>query len=156
MKCHSPGLECQAVMHCLALLPELKKQLEAKTEIISKKDTVISNQNARINVLEEMLRLNKVERFGASSEKESPQVNFFNEAELLGDDADNDEQSDGDDSASTDEKPTKKRGKRKKLNADIPRVQERLLLSDSSAKTPSTPSLSPSRRSSISRLPRCK
>lgn len=110
---------------------ELKKQLDVQSELISKKSNVISLQQARINVLEEMLRLNKVERFGASSEKESPQGNFFNEAELLGDEAGNDEQSNSDDDAeSTDEKPKKKRGKRKPLNADIPRVQERLLLSD--------------------------
>ena len=109
---------------------ELKKQLEVQCELVSKKSDVISAQQARINVLEEMLRLNKVERFGASSEKDSPQGNFFNDPELLGDDSGNDEQSNSDEAASSDKKPEKKRGKRKPLNADIPRVQERILLSD--------------------------
>lgn len=110
---------------------ELKKQLDVQSELVSKKSEVISLQQARINVLEEMLRLNKVERFGASSETNPLQGNFFNEAELLGDDADDEEQTpDSDDSASVQDKPKQKRGKRKPLNADIPRVQERYLLSD--------------------------
>jgi len=50
--------------------------------------------------------------------------------DLLGDDAVTDERSDSDDAASADKKPRKKTGKRKPLNADIPRVQERILLSD--------------------------
>lgn len=46
---------------------ELKEQLDVQVQLISKKSDVISAQQARIKVLEEQLRLNKVERFGASS-----------------------------------------------------------------------------------------
>jgi len=67
---------------------ELKKQLDQSSELVTKKSQVIRLHEARIKVLEEQLRLNKIERFGASSEKGSPQYNFFNDAELLGDQAD--------------------------------------------------------------------
>lgn len=111
---------------------ELKKQLDEQFDLVSKKSDVISQQKARIAVLEELLRSNRAERFGASSESDPLQTNFFNEAELLGGDADSheDEQPSHDDANADQGKPAKKRGQRKALNPDIPRVQERLLLSD--------------------------
>jgi transposase len=107
----------------------LKARLNDQTSLIEKKSDVIRLQQARIAVLEEQLRLNKIERFGASSESDPRQKNFFNEAELLGDETDEDDQK-GKADADNKAKPTKKRGTRKGLNPNIPRVQERLLLSD--------------------------
>lgn len=111
---------------------ELKKKLDQSSELITKKSNVIRLQQARINVLEEQLRLNKIERFGASSEKDSPQANFFNEIELLGDEADaaTDEAAAKAASEAAEKKPPKKPNKRKPLDPNIPRVQERALLSD--------------------------
>lgn len=107
---------------------ELKKQLDQQSELIDKKSDVIRIQQARIKVLEEQLRLNKVERFGASSEKDPAQRNFFNEVELLGDEAD---AADTKAASTSDEKPPRKKpNKRKPLNPNIPRVQARALLSD--------------------------
>ncbi len=111
---------------------ELKKQLEEQFDLVSKKSDVISQQKARIAVLEELLRSNRAERFSASSESNPLQTNFFNEAELLGDDTDtnDDEQQSSDDTHADQGKPAKKRGQRQALNPNISRVQERLLLSD--------------------------
>lgn len=106
----------------------LKLQLNDQSTLSEKKSGVIRLQQARIAVLEEQLRLNKIERFGASSESDPLQRNFFNEAELLGDE--DDQSSDAESGTDTTAKPTKKRGTRKGLNPNIPRVQERLLLSD--------------------------
>ena len=94
---------------------------------------MIRLQEARIKVLEEQLRLNKIERFGASSEKDPAQGNFFNEVELLGDEADaaaEEEAAKAAKDAAQDKLPKKKPNKRKPLNPNIPRVQERALLSD--------------------------
>ncbi len=104
----------------------LKQQLVDQSSVCEKKSNVIRLQQARIAVLEEQLQLNKIERFGASSESNPLQQNFFNEAELLGDDED----SQGKDVDADQAKPPKARGTRKGLNPNIPRVQERLLLTD--------------------------
>lgn len=55
----------------------LKSQFEAQLDTLEKKDEVITAKNARIAVLEELLQLNKAERFAASSESNPLQSNFF-------------------------------------------------------------------------------
>lgn len=106
----------------------LKQQLEVQTELVCKKSEVIQNQQARIAVLEEQLRASQIERFAAKSESNPLQARLFNEVEQQADDADKAEQADTDtDEQSASKKP---RPKRKGLNPNIPRVQQRLLLSD--------------------------
>lgn len=108
----------------------LKQQLDVQIELVDKKSKVIQNQQARIAVLEEQLRANQIERFAASSEVNPLQARLFNEVEQQADQSESDEL----DSAAEDssaEKPSKKpHAKRKGLNPNIPRVQQRLLLSD--------------------------
>ena len=113
----------------------LKQQLELQTELVDKKSQVIQSQQARIAVLEEQLRAKQIERFAASSESNPLQARLFNEVEQQADEADktdktgdNDAATDDDDRAAPDFK--KPRPKRKGLNPNIPRVQQRLLLSD--------------------------
>lgn len=70
---------------------ELRKQLDEQFDLVSKKGDAISLQKARIAFLEEFVRSNRAERFGVSSETDSIKTNFYIEAELLGDDADTDD-----------------------------------------------------------------
>ena len=112
---------------------ERKKQLARSSELVTKKSQVIRLHEARIKVLEEQLRLNTIERFGASSEKGSTQYNFFNDAELLGDQADaaaEEAAAKAAKEAEQNKPPKTKPNKRKPLNPNIPRVQERALLSE--------------------------
>ncbi len=111
----------------------LRQQLEVQTELVGKKSEVIQNQQARIAVLEEQLRSNKIERFAASSESNPLQARLFNEVEQEYDAAKADENRDADSQSDNDaasDTPKKPRPKRKGLNPTIPRVQQRLLLSD--------------------------
>ena len=56
-------------------VPELLEALEQK-------DHIIREQQQLLKLLEEKLRLSRLQRFGASSEKLSLQCDFFDEAEL--------------------------------------------------------------------------
>ena len=85
---------------------------------------IIAAKDQRIAALEEYIRLDKLRRFGASSEKSPDQSELFNEAELSS-------EADGllveTDEVATPETPaasvsSKKRG-RKPLPADLPRVR---------------------------------
>ena len=55
-------------------LDEQLAESRRQSEIIEKKSSVITNQKARIEVLEELLRQAKQQRFGASSESNVLQV----------------------------------------------------------------------------------
>lgn len=108
----------------------LKSQLTEQADVIAKKSDVITRQQARIDVLEELLQLNKIERFGASSEANVLQGQLFNEAELLSTEGDDeaDERPGGD--PEDDDAARKPRAGRKGLNPTIPRVQRFIYLSD--------------------------
>lgn len=55
---------------------------EEHQQALYKKDKVIADKDARIALLEELLAIQKSNRFGASSEKSPAQQEMFNEAEL--------------------------------------------------------------------------
>ncbi len=103
----------------------LRSQLEKHQELIDKKSEVIQNQQARIKVLEEQLRLKASEQFAASSEANPLQARLFNDVEQAADQAEAAETA-----QAKENKATQPRPKRKGLNADIPRVQQRALLTD--------------------------
>ncbi|MEE8057883.1 MAG: IS66 family transposase [Pseudomonadales bacterium] len=63
-------------------LSEKEKALLEKDKIITGKDLLIARKEQRILTLEEFVRLHKLHRFGASSEKSPDQHEMFNEAEL--------------------------------------------------------------------------
>jgi len=56
--------------------------LTEKDSTLTKKDQIIAVKEQRIATLEEFVRLQKLKRFGASSEKSPAQQEMFNEAEL--------------------------------------------------------------------------
>jgi hypothetical protein len=65
------------------IMTRMQVLLSEKDDIIEKKSDVISEQQKRIQLLEEYLRLEKSKRFGRSSEQTPPeQGNLFNEVEV--------------------------------------------------------------------------
>ena len=107
-----------------ALLSEKDGVIKEKDEIIGKKSDVIAQQKQRIELLEEYLRLAKVNRFCASSEQTSPaQGQLFNEAETLAE-----PESEAPDLPTSDEQ--KKKTDRKPFAKSIPRHQVFAYLSD--------------------------
>lgn len=98
-------------------VPELLEALEQK-------DRIIHEQQKLVKLLEEKLRLSRLKRFGANSEKLPFQVDFFDEAEL--------EVALGDLEAQLPEEPLPKqpRKKRKGFSNKLPRLRVELSLTD--------------------------
>lgn len=101
-------------------LPTVPELLEA----LDQKDRIIREQQKWLTLLEEKLRLSRLKRFGAHSEKLSFQVDFFDEAEL--------EVALSDLEAQLPENPPPKkpRKKRKGFSNQLPRVRVELTLTD--------------------------
>jgi hypothetical protein len=83
---HNEGSVCGDIAH--ADVDTLLEMLTYKDGVIEKKSSVIEEQKQRIAILEEYLRLERVRRFGPSSEKSPDQAELFNEAETIEDTAD--------------------------------------------------------------------
>lgn len=85
----------QLQQRILALETQLSEQkivLDDKDKALLNKDVQITKKSDKITSLEEYIRYMTQQRFGASSEKWSPdQLGLFDEAELLGDENDADE-----------------------------------------------------------------
>lgn len=114
------------------LLTTKEDLLAAKDTLIGKKDRIIDAKDRIIKAMEESLRLQKLRRFGASSEKSVDQQELFNEAELevvaeeglaeLDDAVATDSTDDSTPSSSARTNTSRPRG-RKPLPADLPRVR---------------------------------
>jgi transposase len=63
-------------------ISSLDQSLQSKDLTIAAKDSAIQQRDTRILLLEEMLRLKKVQQFAASSEKHVHQIQLFDEAEV--------------------------------------------------------------------------
>jgi transposase len=61
---------------------QLESRFTEQKACLHQRDNHIQKQDQRILLLEELLRLRKIEKFAASSEKMSFQVSLFDEAEL--------------------------------------------------------------------------
>jgi transposase len=108
----------------LSSMEALRRLLSEKESILDKKEAVIQSQKARIAFLEEQLHLQKIKRFSASSEQNPQQLSLFNEAEEIDGEQDQAE-------PEPEDKPKKKKPSgRKGLNPDVPRVQQRIELSE--------------------------
>jgi len=93
-------------------------------EALEQKDHIIHEQQKLLKLLEEKLRLSRLKRFGASSEKLSFQVDFFDEAELEVALSDLEAQ------LPEDHLPKKPRKKRKGFSNKLPRIRVDLSLTD--------------------------
>ncbi len=63
-------------------LTESESTLRIKESTLTEKDIIIASKEQRIIILEEYVRLQKLKKFGASTEKSLSQQEMFNEAEL--------------------------------------------------------------------------
>ena len=120
----------------VALLLEKEEAIDELTRVIELKSGVISEQQKRILILEETLRLSKIKRFAPSSEQ-SHQSSLFDEAENEAEnEADSDKELDLEaDAASEDEQQpssssTKKKPGRKPFSDKLPRKQIFIRLTD--------------------------
>jgi len=70
------------VPELLQILVQKDQTIEHKDQLIEERNRLIAEQQKLLKLLEEQLRLAKQQRFGSSSEKQSFQGDFFDEAEL--------------------------------------------------------------------------
>jgi len=113
-----------SVSEQLALLLEKDQVINELTLVVERKSDVISEQKKRILLLEEALRLTKVQRFSPSSEQ-STQTSLFDEAEAettIDFDQANDETALENEENTGASKPKKKTG-RKPFSSHLPREQ---------------------------------
>lgn len=103
-------------------LSTLEQSLSEKDQVIAKQQQALLEQARRIAVLEESLRLHKLKKFGASSEKSPNQQEMFNEAELTAEAEDYLTESEAK-AESADAKTPKAKPGRKPLPTDLPRVR---------------------------------
>ncbi|EOI1335872.1 IS66 family transposase [Salmonella enterica subsp. enterica serovar 4,[5],12:i:-] len=80
----SPDLSGLSAAELLAVIAGFQQQLALKEEALQSKEEAIQRRDAHILLLEELLRLRRIQRFAASSEK-LHQLQLFDEAELEAD-----------------------------------------------------------------------
>ncbi len=80
----SPDLSGLGAAELLAVIAGFQQQLALKDEALQSKEEAIQRRDAHILLLEELLRLRRIQRFAASSEK-LHQLQLFDEAELEAD-----------------------------------------------------------------------
>ncbi len=107
---------------------EQSERLKFAEKKVNEQQECLRHRDNRILLLEELLRLRKIQKFAASSEKLAFQISLFDEAELESAiEALMDQQADEvDDEADTAKKKTRKRG----FSANLERVRIELALSD--------------------------
>jgi len=108
-------------------LQALPDDAEALKKIIARQDSEIADKDQRIALLEEFVRLHKLNKFGASSEKCVNQQEMFNEAELsvVAEEAliEQEFQREASSGAGVEEAPAQPKAGRKPLPANLPRVR---------------------------------
>tara|TARA_R110000764_G_scaffold54744_1_gene119359 strand:- start:2251 stop:2556 length:306 start_codon:yes stop_codon:yes gene_type:complete len=64
------------------LLMDKEQCLDGQNQVIQHQEILLDEKALRIELLEELLRLAKAQKFAASSEKSIYQINLFDEVEL--------------------------------------------------------------------------
>ena len=77
----SPDLSGLSAAELLTVIAGFQQQLALKDEALQSKEEAIQRRDAHILLLEELLRLRRIQRFVASSEK-LHQLQLFDEAEM--------------------------------------------------------------------------
>ncbi len=77
----SPDLSGLGAAELLAVIAGFQQQLALKDEALQSKEEAIQRRDAHILLLEELLRLRRIQRFAASSEK-LHQLQLFDEADV--------------------------------------------------------------------------
>ncbi len=109
-------------------LTEQSEHLNLVEQKVDEQQECLRQRDNRILLLEELLRLRKIQKFAASSEKMSLQVSLFDEAELESAIEDLMDQA-ADDEADT-HKPAEKKTRKRGFSASLERVRIELALSD--------------------------
>jgi len=120
---------CSLLPESMALLFEKDQTIDELTRVVEIKSGVISEQQKRILILEEALRLSKIKRFAPSSEQ-SHQTSLFDEAENeVGDDHEELDEALADENQVSSTGAKKKPG-RKPFSDKLPREQIFIRLTD--------------------------
>lgn len=112
----------------VALLAQKDALLHTQQQTLNDKDHIICEQQNRIALIEEYLRLAKIQRYGSSSEKQPCQATLFDEAELEVALSDLEAQLPEDDEVVKKTRPKKRR--KRGFSEKLPRVQIHLTLSE--------------------------
>jgi transposase len=112
-------------------LTEQSEHLNLVEKKVDEQLECLRQQENHIRILEELLRLRKIQKFAASSEKMSLQVSLFDEAELESaiEDLMDQAADEIDDEADT-HKPAEKKTRKRGFSASLERVRIELALSD--------------------------
>jgi len=112
-----------AKTHALKTLPD---DVEALKIIIAEKDNIITLKEQRISTLEEFVRLHKLKKFAASSEKSIDQHEMFNEAELsvVAEEVLSEQEAERKAQSNTAADKPKKKAGRKPLPDSLPRIRD--------------------------------
>ena len=78
----SPHYSALSAAELLGLVQDFQQQLCAKESELQQRKSDIKQQKNYIALLEELLKLSKIQKFTASSEKHAHQIHLFDEAEL--------------------------------------------------------------------------
>ena len=134
--------ELQALFNAQqAQLQDKEEQLQAQQALSRQQADCIRNQEHRIRLLEELVRLRRIQKFAASSEKLGFQIDLFDEAELesqiaalqdeVGEETGNETDAQTRDAASqTDTEPKTPSSRERGFSDKLKRVRVELRLSD--------------------------
>lgn len=109
----------------------LKKIIAGQHQSLAEKDASLTEKDHIIAILEEYVRLQKLKKFGASTEKSQDQREMFNEAELSTEAEQILVEQEGRQATKSVNTPARKKPGRKPLPADLPRLRIEHDLSDS-------------------------
>lgn len=103
----------------------LPEDIESLKALIVNQQALLDVKQRRIEELEAYVILQRQRQFGTSSEKAPGQAELFDEAELLGDasEPEQDEATSSDLTAQAEDQPKARRGHRKPLPAELPRIR---------------------------------
>jgi transposase len=78
----TPDVSGLVAADLLLVIEGLQQELAAKSAEIQQQNQAVKQRDRTILILEELLRLKRIQQFGASSEKSTHQIHLFDEAEL--------------------------------------------------------------------------
>lgn len=78
----APDISDLSAADLLSMVEGLQQELAAKSVEVQQRNQAVKQRDQYIHILEELLRLKRIQQFGASSEKSKHQIHLFDEAEL--------------------------------------------------------------------------
>jgi len=78
----NPDFSALSAAELLGIVHNFQHQLSEKSTALQQRDNQIEQQKNYIVLLEELIKLSKLQKFAASSEKRAHQIHLFDEAEM--------------------------------------------------------------------------